>query len=77
MLNSNSLKPLIVYLNALACTSIIVNSQLYEIIARISVQVFSSKPTVVIVALRQSIKSVLMSLGHEESYIGAKSLVMC
>lgn len=77
MLESFSLKPLVVYLNALSCTNISQIPSLYDIISRVCLQVFSSKSTVGIIALRQSLKSLLQTCGHEDAYIGSKALVMC
>ena len=77
ILDNYALKPLVVYLNAMACTSIVPSPQLYEIFARLSVQVFASRPSLLIVALRLSLKGLFAALGQEEAYAGTKALVMC
>ena len=77
MLENLSYKNLIVFLNALSCTSIQPCGDLLEIIARVSLQVFSSKVNVGIIALRQGLKALLQSMNHQEVYIGAKALVIC
>ena len=77
MLESCNVKSLVVYLNALSCTNVTPNAKLYEIVSRLAIQVFSSKPSLSIIALRHSIKALLFSLNHEAGYLGAKCLVLC
>ena len=77
LLESQACKPLVVFINALACSSLQMCDDLVDIVARVALQVFSSKVNVGIVALRQSLKALLVSMGAGEVYLGAKALVMC